>query len=38
MTQEEPRKCLIEKLLKKPNSSYVTIQLLGNVFLILNNA
>ena len=38
MTQEERRKCLIEKILKKLDSSYVTIQHLEKVFSILNNA
>ena len=38
MTQEERRKVLIEKILKKLDSRYVTIQDLENVFSILNNA
>lgn len=38
MKQEERRKILIEKILKKLDSRYVTIQHLEKVFLILNNA
>lgn len=38
MTQEERRKILIEKILKKLDSHYVTIQQLEKVFSILNNA
>ena len=38
MTQEERKKVLIEKILKKLNSRYVTIQHLEKVFSILNNA
>lgn len=38
MTQEERRKCLIEKILKKLDYRYVTIQHLEKIFLILNNA
>ena len=37
MTQEE-RRSLIEKILKKLDSRYVTIQHLEKVFSILNNA
>lgn len=37
MTQEERRKVLIEKILKKLDSHYVTIQHLEKVFSILNN-
>ena len=38
MTQEERRKNLIEKIIKKLDSRYVTIQHLEKVFSILNNA
>ena len=38
MTQEERRKGLIEKILKKLDSRYVTIQNLEKIFSILNNA
>ena len=38
MTQEERRKILIEKILNKLDSRYVTIQHLESIFLILNNA
>ena len=38
MAQEERRKILIEKILKKLNSRYVTIQHLEKVFSILNNS
>ena len=38
MTQEERKKILIEKILKKLDSRYVTIQHLNKVFSILNNA
>ena len=38
MTQEERRKVLIEKILKKLDSRYLTIQHLEKVFSILNNA
>jgi hypothetical protein len=38
MTQEECRKGLIEKILKRLDSRYVTIQHLEKVFAILNNA
>lgn len=38
MTQEEHRKVLIEKISKKLDSRYVTIQHLEKVFSILNNA
>ena len=37
MTQEERRKVLIEKILKKLDSNYVTIQHLEKIFSILNN-
>lgn len=37
MIHEERRKVLIEKILKKLDSRYVTIQHLEKVFLILNN-
>ena len=38
MKQEERRKILIEKILKKLDSRYVTIKHLEKVFSILNNA
>ena len=38
MTQEERRKVLIEKILKKLDSRYVTIQHLEKIFSIINNA
>ena len=38
MTKEERRKRLIEMILKKLDSRYVTIQHLEKVFSILNNA
>lgn len=38
MTQEERRKVLIEGILKKLDSRYVTIQHLEKIFSILNNA
>ena len=38
MIHEERRKVLIEKILKKLDSRYLTIQHLEKVFSILNNA
>ncbi len=38
MTQEERRKILIEKIIKKLNSQYVTVDVLERIFNIVNNA
>lgn len=38
MTQEERRKILIEKIIKKLDSQYVTVDVLERIFNIVNNA
>lgn len=38
MTQEEKRKVLIEKIIRKIDSKYVDIEMLERIFNIVNNA
>lgn len=38
MTQEEKRKVLIEKINRKLNSQYVSIEMLERIYNIVNNA
>lgn len=38
MTQEEKRKRLIEKIVNKLDSKYVTIDMLERIYKIVNNA
>ena len=38
MTQEEKRKKLIEMIVKKLDSKYVTIDILERIYKIVNNA